>query len=378
MGIYEVMMNQKTEKAGVIKLKNKLFESENDEINSAQFSFIDNGAEDSDNNIFLHSLEMLTPDDIAEKKPKPKLNVYNLIFEILRYTLLLICAGVFFTSIYQIAASVWGYYKADMMYSSLNDILDELNKQDNYVFNGEYAYSGDIKLSPTLTKSPETPAYYAVLNGVQDVSLAAVNDVEIAVYNKKLEFMKSKLSSLTNSYPDTYAWIKINNTKIDLPVMQSGDNQYYLDHAYNGDYLKAGAIFADYRCDRNILKNFNTILYGHNMQSRGLMFNNVEKYLDEEFFLNNPYIEMYTTDALYTFEVFSIHEARYDDNYIQTNFTSYEEFIQFAEALRDASMHKLNGVSFANKDHILTLSTCTNGAWYGRYALHAKLIKVER
>ncbi|MCI9338913.1 MAG: class B sortase, partial [Lachnospiraceae bacterium] len=44
-------------------------------------------------------------------------------------------------------------------------------------------------------------------------------------------------------------WVKIDDTYIDYPVMQTTDNEYYLDHNMNQEYDKNGTIFMDKDCD---------------------------------------------------------------------------------------------------------------------------------
>lgn len=40
-------------------------------------------------------------------------------------------------------------------------------------------------------------------------------------------------------------WLKIDDTIIDYPVMQTSNNEYYLDHNFNQEYDKNGSIFLD-------------------------------------------------------------------------------------------------------------------------------------
>ena len=71
-------------------------------------------------------------------------------------------------------------------------------------------------------------------------------------------------------------WIKIDDTLIDYPVMQTVNNEYYLDHNFNQEKDKNGCIFMDYQCD--VIKGCdNIILYGHHMKS-GKMFGTLNKY----------------------------------------------------------------------------------------------------
>jgi len=319
-------------------------------------------------NIFLQSLENLRADDIAPKPKKKKRSAYDIIYSCLRYTLLIVCSCVFVWSMYTIMQSLVGYREAEDLYASLADLEGE---------DFEMSLFAGSNAAVRLKQSPITPDYASSLV-LSDSTLAANTDVEINVYNEKFEKMKSKLNSLAVKNSDVYGWIKIDNTVINYPIMQSEDNEYYLDHTYENNYLAAGSIFADFRNYDKLMKNFHVILYGHNMRN-GMMFNNVMNYLDEKFFDENPYIEVYTFDGIYTYEVFAIYETRYDYDYIRTAFPNYDEFIAYCEKLRANSLYEREGIEFGVGDRLLTLSTCTNNVTEtGRYALHAKLIKTEK
>lgn len=191
--------------------------------------------------------------------------------------------------------------------------------------------------------------------------------------NKDLESVRSGITGLTAVNPDTFGWITVPGTHIDYPVVQGQDNEWYLDHSFKGSYLVTGAIFADYRINRDIFRNFNTVLYGHNLTTGG-MFHDVTKFLDEDYF-NSTLIYVYTMNGVYVYEPFSIFEARADYNYFRTEFASTDEFISFAREMRDNSKFKKD-IDFISTDRMLTLSTCTNGASSQRWCLQAKLVQV--
>lgn len=335
--------------------------------------FVKNPEHDSESDPFLYSLETLTPDQIAAPEIKKPKSVYDIVFSTARTALLIICMGVFAYSMYSIVRQLVEYRTAEDLYSS----IDSDFMADDFTFDYDSA-SGGFPISPTSLKSSVTPAFTneATSNASSQLN-EAISGVEVSTYNTALEKMKSKLNALTIQNPDTYGWITVDGTQISYPVMQYDDNDYYLDHAYTGDYLPAGSIFTDFRNYDNILKNFNTIMYGHNMKN-GLMFNGLTNYLDETFFFGDHYITVYTLDGIFTYQVFSIYKARYDEGYIRTSFANYDQFIEFAEGLEAKSDFHIAGLKFVEGDRILTLSTCTNGAWQDRYAVHAKLISVER
>ncbi|NLB15562.1 MAG: class B sortase [Clostridiales bacterium] len=339
--------------------------------------FIRNPEHESGKNPFLWSLENLTPDQIAAPVPPKKKSVTDYVIDIARNLLLLICLGVFAYSAYAIVQQLIDYRRAELLYTEAADMMGEFDPQnfDPAAFeNPDAAYQS----SPALRKSAVMPRFdNTKIAAIASEELGeALSNVTVSGYNARLEKMKSKLNAMALKNPDTFGWIIVGGTQISYPIMQSTDNDYYLKRAYNGEYLPAGSIFADYRNYKSIMKNFNTVIYGHNMLD-GLMFNGIVYFMDEEFFRNNKYIDVYTSEGIYTYEVFSIYKARYDEGYIRTEFENYDQFIEFEQLCNSKSLFQREGIEFKEGDRMLTLSTCTNGPWYYRYALHAQLINVQ-
>lgn len=77
---------------------------------------------------------------------------------------------------------------------------------------------------------------------------------------------------------ETIAWLKINNTNVEYPVVKGTNNSFYLNHSFDKSKNSAGWIFADYKnkfdnTDKNI------VIYGHNMRD-GSMFGSMLNILD--------------------------------------------------------------------------------------------------
>lgn len=178
--------------------------------------------------------------------------------------------------------------------------------------------------------------------------------------------------TLKESNPDTVAWIKVNGTAIEYPIVQTTNNDYYLSHSFDKTYNSAGWVFADYRnkldgSDKNI------IIYGHNRRD-GSMFGSQQKTKQPEWY-NNPenlQINFVTENEKYLYEVFSVYEIEAEDYYIQTNFPN-GSFHEFVTTLKNRSIKDF-GVELTEEDQILTLSTCGNSNKY-RVVLHAKKIQ---
>ena len=72
--------------------------------------------------------------------------------------------------------------------------------------------------------------------------------------------------------------------------------------------------------------------------------------------------------------MFSTYVIPNTNDYIQTDFDSDEEFINFLNMIKNRSQHNFN-TKINSNDNILTLSTCYNDN--EKTVVHAKLIKRE-
>lgn len=70
-------------------------------------------------------------------------------------------------------------------------------------------------------------------------------------------------------------WISIDGTKLNNPILQSNNNDFYLNHNFKDRESRAGSVFMDYRNDVQAI-NRNTILYGHAMKN-DTMFGSLKK-----------------------------------------------------------------------------------------------------
>lgn len=151
-------------------------------------------------------------------------------------------------------------------------------------------------------------------------------------------------------------WITINDTTVDYPVVQTDNNDYYLDHNFTGEDSKAGTIFVDYRND--IFEDTNIVIYGHYMRN-GTMFSDIAQYKKEEFFNNqSKYISIMMGNKEYKYEVFSAYPMRAEDIVIPLEFEDKIEYLKYFEELVDLSLQKKD-VDFDTDKKMITLVTCS-------------------
>ena len=204
-------------------------------------------------------------------------------------------------------------------------------------------------------------------NNSQEEIKKVIEDNNIESNNNKYTFI-----SLKELNPDTVAWLKVDGTNIDYPVVQKDNNQYYLIHSFNKKKNSAGWIFLDYRNDLNEMSK-NTIIYGHARLDKS-MFGTLKYTLDKKWYKNkdNQIIKLTLEDKELEFQTFSTYHIKTEDYYITTDFNNDDEFQLFIDTLIKRSSYNYK-VDVSIDDYILTLSSCYKDN--EKVVLHAKLIK---
>ncbi|MBQ1862798.1 MAG: sortase [Clostridia bacterium] len=196
----------------------------------------------------------------------------------------------------------------------------------------------------------------------------------------------SNLKSLLRINDDTVGWIFVpgsreeaKGTPIDTAIVQTTDNDFYLNHTFDKKENENGWVYADYRCNLDsITSNYNTVIYGH---ARSYTMFGGLKNLNEavEWYQNgnNHFIKINTYKDETVWQIFSWYETDIYYDYIKTDFADSNDFIRFAYDVQ--RKNQMEGVfetfEFSENDRILTLSTCKGFDRAVRVAVHAKLVK---
>lgn len=224
----------------------------------------------------------------------------------------------------------------------------------------DYNDLSDLKGSSTLVAGAPTVTIHYTEE--EEVELTVLEEYE-TLYNKNKRLI---------------GWLKIDDTVIDYPVMQTTDNVYYLDHNYNQEYDKNGSLFLDAECDV-VHRNTNLIIYGHHMKS-GQMFGNLNRYSSESYYKEHSIIQFDTIYEKGTYQVMYVFRSRiYNEDEIV--FKYYQFFDAASEREFDSNMREMaalslydTGVTASYGDELLTLSTCDSSETDGRFVVVAKRI----
>ena len=118
---------------------------------------------------------------------------------------------------------------------------------------------------------------------------AVVETVEETEVEEETYVSPINFAELKDQNSDVQAWISIDDTNIDYPVMNDG-TENYLHINFDGEKSSQGSLFMDPASDDRL-----TIIYGHNMKN-GSMFHDVDRFNGKDFFESHKSIKLYEED----------------------------------------------------------------------------------
>lgn len=185
-----------------------------------------------------------------------------------------------------------------------------------------------------------------------------------------------KLQEIQKSNSNIVAWIKIEGTNINYPILQGENNEYYLSKNYKDEYSKNGSIFLDYRYDFS-KDNCNFLVYGHNNRNK-LMFSELLEYENESFFANHKKINIITENENKNYNIISVFKSQVFNKsdigvfryYDCIEFPNEETYYDYIKKCKEKSLYDIN-IEPTYGDEILTLSTCEYSNENGRFVVVA-------
>lgn len=204
--------------------------------------------------------------------------------------------------------------------------------------------------------------------GIEENNLVFENTQE-TVTDEEVELL-AKIENLHTEYEDVIGWIRFDHLDISYPILQGADNNDYLRRTFSGAYSSGGSIFLEAK-NTSDFQDSHTIIYGHNMNN-GSMFGSLKKYKTEEnFYVGNEYITIYTWEKIYRYQIFSYYDIAEDGDVYQIDFISEKNFQELLDNMCRRSYYDTQ-ITPNDKDKILTLSTCASKG--KRFVVHAKRI----
>ena len=196
---------------------------------------------------------------------------------------------------------------------------------------------------------------------VEEGTLYNIETIEENNYGSQYwKYLQTPLSEvdfteLLKENSDTVGWIIVHDTNINYPVVQTNDNDYYLNHAYDKTSNSAGWVYADFRDNFNVFSK-NMVIYGHGRKDK-IMFGSLTKALDKKWYTKqeNQIIQLSTLKYNTMWQIFSIYTIPAESYYITTDFESNSEYAAFLGEMLNRSIYNFN-VNLSTDDKILTLS----------------------
>lgn len=170
------------------------------------------------------------------------------------------------------------------------------------------------------------------------------------------------------------AWLCSNDGRIDYPVVQGTDNDYYLNHLPDGTVNKNGSIFMDFRNSADF-SDQNTFIYGHNMLD-GTMFASLSRYSEAGYYEKHPSLLLITPERSYSLQVFAGCVVPGNSDVYQLTYGDDADFSAYLEKISVLSEFS-TPVEVGQKDRIVTLSTCAYNYEDARYVLFCKLMPMQ-
>ena len=186
-------------------------------------------------------------------------------------------------------------------------------------------------------------------------------------------------SRLLAENPDTVGFLEIGEM-LSLPVVQRpNDNEYYLDHSFEGAKALEGTLFLD-GMNRLAPEDDCLIVYGHNMKNR-TMFGRLSAYGDISHLHQHPVVHfdtIYENRSYVAFAAFSASMVQGDSRYFDVRNFIFDEdgFDKFVLKLQSRSVFK-TPVDVRYGDRLLLLVTCDYSNREGRFILALRQLRPD-
>ena len=240
---------------------------------------------------------------------------------------------------------------------------------------GEVAYNDAMDIAMQVIE-PEAPAQPQPTEIPVEATEPVTYWVPVPVEGDPVmeEMAGINIAALREENEDVLGWIRIPDTRIDYPLLQSEDNDFYLKHTWQKQRNSVGSIFLEH-LNRPDLTDFNTIVYGHNMRDKS-MFGQLDNYSIEGFWETHPYVYIAIDSGVYRYEVFAFLQAPVDS----VTYSIRPQRDDTKQEFIDYSMEHTwidTGVRPVITDRILTLSTCTGRDYSARNVVQARIPMME-
>ena len=260
-------------------------------------------------------VETEQPED-SEQKSSTRKKRFTVLYNIVRVFALALAAGVLIYASYSLTDSYLNYKEDQKKYASINDMFlqeTEEKKTDN---------KSSMDYSTSLT------------TWVWD-------------YKSMLQYND-----------EAKGYIKLDGTRIQYPILEHSDNDFYLKRGSDKVSNGAGSIFIDYRTEG--LEGKMCIIYGHNMLD-GSMFKELMSFRNKDFCKKHPTFDVYVGYKHYIYYAFSTFSTKVtNEDIYKFGFEDDKEFQDWINRVYNKSTYKFDNGKPDVSDKIIMCSTCVD------------------
>ena len=170
---------------------------------------------------------------------------------------------------------------------------------------------------------------------------------------------------------DMVAWLTVEGTKIDEPVMQGKDNVEYLNKDPWGDYSMSGSIFLDSRNSSDFGDAY-SLIYGHQMEQEA-MFGPLAHYLEKDYIKKHSKGELIVGEKTYEIRFFAAMTVEATQEYVFAP-TEYAAEDVLAYVKKHADVYREAEAPQEEEKRLLALSTCKYPDSVDRIVVFGRLI----
>lgn len=189
-----------------------------------------------------------------------------------------------------------------------------------------------------------------------------INDSIITTNINYEEIINKYINRYNNN--DVVGEIKILNTDYTKAIMQTTDNNYYLDHLEDKTESYMGSIYLDFRI--NIDTDNKLLIYGHNSKYIEMPFKILENYYSKDYYNDHKYIQITTKNNVRLYEIYAVLIEATDFSYMKTTFENEDKWYEHIKTFKDKSMYDTE-VNIDKNDNIIILQTCSYHQNYQAY-----------
>ena len=171
--------------------------------------------------------------------------------------------------------------------------------------------------------------------------------------------------------PEIVGRLVIEGIGLDYPLVQGADNSYYLTHTAEKKYNAMGALFLDYRADRNFA-DFKTVVYGHYTKS-GKMFGKLHHLREQTEFDQVTGGMLYTPEKTSRLEIFAALLTPATSEFYHRIFFSESSREKHLDAIREQAVC-YRDIGVTAEDRLLLLSTCSYEYEGARTVIIARIV----